>query len=433
MAIQEHVDIVRQGPGAIEQWQERNRGSRLDLSGADLREISLAGADLQDADLTRASLAGVDLANADLTRATLAGTTLSSAELFGATLTGAMLRDATLSRADLFGATLSRAVLIGADLGEANLNRAMIIGANLTGAAFGAANLNGATLTGSDLSTADFRNATLHGATLTGATMYGTNLTKADLSLADLSRANLTRAVFDETVLASATCAQTIWGDCDLSQGIDLDTVVHEGPSTIGVDTLIRTLRSTGGAYSREQSLFFERAGIPDDLLQQIVGLVEEEPHQFYSVAICHATEDAEFAKRLCEDLEHHGVNVWAHSTNALTARGSGVNTEPVSSIYDKLIVVCSKDALQSKPIALEITRAMQRESGLTKVEATDTQVLLPVALDDYVLSGWEHPRQADIIAKHIGDFTEPAGYQQTLEQLLGMLRAGTREPQLTV
>jgi hypothetical protein len=100
------------------------RGSRADLSHADLSGADLSGADLSradlsGADLSRADLSRADLIRADLSHAYLSGADLSHAYLSGADLSGAYLSGADLSRADLSGADLSGAVLSGADLSGA--------------------------------------------------------------------------------------------------------------------------------------------------------------------------------------------------------------------------------------------------------------------------------------------------------------------------
>ena len=56
-----HVDIVRLGKDAIDDWRRVNPGELLDLCGADLREANLRGANLYGADLRGADLIGANL------------------------------------------------------------------------------------------------------------------------------------------------------------------------------------------------------------------------------------------------------------------------------------------------------------------------------------------------------------------------------------
>src|SRR5262245_19605037 len=73
------------------------------------------------------------------------------------------------------------------------------------------------------------------------------DLSKADLREADLSGANLFEAVLHEAVLrgavlSEALCIKTIFGNVDLSEAKGLELIKHQGPSSVGVDTLVRSL-----------------------------------------------------------------------------------------------------------------------------------------------------------------------------------------------
>jgi len=134
---------------------------------------------------------------------------------------------------------------------------------DLRGADLSEANLGGANLSGADLREADLRKASLIEANLRGADLVLANLTGVHLSGADVSRAR-----FDFTVL----------GDNDLSQTKGLDTAVHEGPSTIGTDTIQRS----GGKIPE---VFLRGAGVPDNWIEYIGSLVGQ-PIRFYSCFI---------------------------------------------------------------------------------------------------------------------------------------------------
>lgn len=86
-------------------------GQRANLSGADLSEVNLRGADLRSADLSYAYLSGFDLSEANLRGADLHSADLSEADLSGAdlryaNLSGADLRYADLREADLYNCCL---------------------------------------------------------------------------------------------------------------------------------------------------------------------------------------------------------------------------------------------------------------------------------------------------------------------------------------
>ena len=101
---------------------------------------------------------------------------------------------------------------------------------------FAGAELHNANLSGADLTAADLRRAALIGA----------SLTDADLRSADLTKATLFTANVDGTSLRNAVVSEVISGYCVFAgvslDGIrGLDSIVHLGPSTIGIDTLERT------------------------------------------------------------------------------------------------------------------------------------------------------------------------------------------------
>lgn len=119
-----------------------SKGSRLDLTGANLGDAGLSGVDLSGADLR-----GANLRDADLTSADLSGANLSGANMSGAQLSGAKLMDAKLNSVNLLDANLVAAGLCGADLtpkplrGGNAARETILQGANLSGADLSGANL----------------------------------------------------------------------------------------------------------------------------------------------------------------------------------------------------------------------------------------------------------------------------------------------------
>jgi hypothetical protein len=103
------------------------------LTGADLRDANLRGAELENADLRDANLKYADLENADLKYANLRYADLECADLSGADLEGADLRYANLTCANLKSADLKGVNLRGADLENADLRDADLGGADLKG------------------------------------------------------------------------------------------------------------------------------------------------------------------------------------------------------------------------------------------------------------------------------------------------------------
>src|SRR6266568_1987328 len=238
MANQEHLDILKRGEEVWNQWRKEHTDIQPNLSRANLRGtifigVNLEGTDLRDAILFRASFL----------RANLAYITLSGASLYEADLKGATLSGASLSNANLADARLK----------EVNFWRANLSGANLSGA------------------------------NLSGANLSGANLNRANLSGADLSGANLCKA----------EVAWTLFTDMDLSKVEGLEAVQHYGPSSIGIDTIIRS-------QGKIPDIFLRNAGVPNSIIEIIPSLVGSlKPIDFYSCFISCSSKDQSFAERL--------------------------------------------------------------------------------------------------------------------------------------
>jgi uncharacterized protein YjbI with pentapeptide repeats len=186
--------------------------------------------------------------------------------------------------ANLVGSKLVRTHFsIESDLTGANLDRA-----DLTGASLFAVTLAKATLRGADLS-----GAYLHVANLSGADLREANLTFADLSFASLSGANLARA----------RTFRTTFGENDLSTVEGLETVVHKGPSSVGIDTIYRS-------KGKIPESFLRGCGVPDDFIAYAKSFGIN-PVEFYSCFISYSTRDQGFADRLYADLQSKGVRCW--------------------------------------------------------------------------------------------------------------------------
>jgi transposase len=124
--------------------------------------------DLRAADLRKVSLIGANLRGANLSRADLRGAALAAANLNGAYLLWAKLRGASLSMAHLE----EGAILVGADLRGANLNSARLIGADLRWAGLYRTNLRGAKLSQADVDVEELEKSILEGATMPNGQKY---------------------------------------------------------------------------------------------------------------------------------------------------------------------------------------------------------------------------------------------------------------------
>lgn len=182
------------------------------------------------------------------------------------------------------------------NLAGANLRAADLSGANLRRAWLNEADLDNAKLDYADLEDADLTNADLTSASLSGANLDGTDLTGAFLGHANLYWASFQTAVLEDTNFNKTSMLHTKFADTDLSRTLELETVKHSGPSTIGIDTLYKSRGKIPEAFLRG-------CGVPEDFITYAHSLVTN-PIEYYSSFISHSSRDKEFADRLHADLQ---------------------------------------------------------------------------------------------------------------------------------
>ena len=301
--------------------------------------------------------------------------------------------------------------LSGADLREADLREAWLTQADLSGADLIEADLREAWLNGADLSWAALRGADLRGADLSWAVLIEADLRGAYLSGADLSRANLR-----EADLREARVGWTTFGGVDLSMVKGLKTVVHESPSTIGIDTIYRSKGNIPEAFLRG-------AGVPDTFIEYIATLVGK-PIQFYSCFISYSSKDQTFAERLYDDLQSEGVRCWFAPEDMRIGDRIRPTIEQSIRSYDKLLIVLSQHSIDSDWVEKEVETAFEEE------RKRKTTILFPILLDSAVMET-DQAWAADIRrTRHIGDFThwkDHDAYQKAFERLLRDLKAEKR------
>ena len=367
MANPEHLAILKRGVEEWNKWLGENRGTAPDLSRAELPGASLGGVQL-----TGANLCGANLLNANFSKAQLRMVKLHEANLL----------NANFSEADLREAEFNWAIIRGASLREARLDEAVFTGARLSEADLGRANL-----------------------------FY------ADLSGADLSRANLGGAN-----LKAARAGATRFTALDLSTTMGLETVLHRGPSSVGIDTIYKS-------KGKIPEVFLRGCGVPDDMIayiRSIAGAV-----QFYSCFISYSTKDQEFADRLYADLQSKGVRCWFAPHDIHGGRKIHEQIDEAIRLHDKLLLILSESSMASKWVTIELRKALDREAKEGK------RVLFPVGLVNFeALKNWEKVDSAgndlaeEIRQYFIPDFSnwkDHDSYQKAFQRLVSDLKAESR------
>lgn len=387
MANPEHLDLLDEGAAKWNRWREQEPELVPDLTGAKLSMADLAGFDLRSCRLT----------GAILRRADLGSSLLCEADLTGADLSFAYLGQADLGRGLMAGAAINTEPgtllwLRVSDLSAATIVKADLSGAYLRGARLRHANLQKSRLESTFLFAADLRSAQLQEANLDGADLSVANLAGASLANSNLAAVNFWGARFKDTDLSSARLMCTILAQVDLSGIIGLDSVRHDGPSTIDIDTLIRT----GGALS---SSFLRACGLSDEFINKNRDLISRS-EQFYSCFISYSHVDRSFACRLYEQLQARGIRCWLDKKDMKPGERITDSVNEAIRRHDISILCCSEASLRSRWVKDEIRNAHELERELGR------DIIIPLNLDGYLLA-WQDGLAADLRSRLAADFTD--------------------------
>ena len=398
-----------------QQWLQSNgeKGKKAELKGADLSNFLLYEANLVKANLENCNLRESSLKWANLEQANLEGTILEDSELYEtkflkANLKKANLNNSVLDNADLRGADLENASLNNSTLEKTKLDHAKLVNANLIQTYLGHASLKAADLAGANLNKANLMSATLE----------GTDLREANLSEANLAVTYIRDSLLDNAEFGESQFIFTAILNCDLSNAKGLENIVHKGPSSIGIDTIFRSKGNIPVS-------FLSGCGVPHNFIDNILPLGKESVIDFYSCFISYSEKDEIFAKRLKHDLEANKIRCWIFPEDSEWGEDVYKNIDEAIKNYDKLIVICSENSLNSEPVIREVERALQKEKKLKVKHKETNRVLFPITIDNYIFKGWEHYLKLDLLRPTIGDFKKYKNndeYNKSLERLIEAL-----------
>ncbi|HEV7403578.1 MAG TPA: TIR domain-containing protein [Chthoniobacteraceae bacterium] len=245
---------------------------------------------------------------------------------------------------------------------------------------------------------------------LQGAEFYHVNIRQAKVSGAN----------FEGARIRDATIA-----DCNLSDAVGIEQIVHEGPSTIGMDTIFR---SHGGIPIS----FLRGCGVPESFITQVHSLIGAiDTMQFHSCFISYSHEDEDFATRLHRKMRDAHLRVWFAPEDIKSGQKLYEQIETAIHDHDKLLIVLSEASLQSEWVMTELRKARkaERQSGKRK--------LFPVRLVDFeTIREWEcfdadsgKDLAVELREYFIPDFSrwkEHDQFETSFARLLKDLKAGT-------
>jgi hypothetical protein len=291
-------------------------------------------------------------------------------------------------------------------------------GADLTGASLSRAWING------DLIAANFLETNFTGADLTGADFSSANLTRADMSSVRFNNTRLARATISNTTLTGATLSNSNFDDVDVREFCDAKRLKHLSPCSIDCHTVMKSYRHP------KLKQFITDCGVPEIFAEYMIDCARacDEPllrSLMRSTFISYGGPDEAFARKLYKTLRAHQVIVFFFPETATV--GERIDNEVFRRIqeHDRILLICSRFSLDRPGVINEIQETLDREArdgGAT--------YLLPIMLDDYVLTGWResYPELAERISRRIiADFRKAkrsrAAFDTAVERVLGALK----------
>lgn len=169
---------------------------------------------------------------------------------------------------------------------------------------------------------------------------------------------------------------------------------------------------------------------ILQDLQKRVLPRRVSEPisePDYFSVFISYSHVDATFARRLHHALTEHGVRTWLDEKQLLPGDDIYEGVERGIRDWDKILLCGSRSSLQSWWVDSEIDRAFQKERELFSKRKRKVNALVPLMLDDFMLSAWSSGKAQEVRSRIAADFRgweDQCKFDQRFDTLLVSLRA---------
>ena len=218
-----------------------------------------------------------------------------------------------------------------------------------------------------------------------------------------------------------------MFSNVDLSRTRGLGRVLHRGPSSIGLDTMLQSGGKIPGGFLRGCGY--------DPVIQQILtGNNKSKTDAFYewfsrsggplklqNCFISYSSKDKGFVHRLQKALNERGVDYWYAPEHGRWGEKLTAQIDRQISVRDRVLLVCSRESLHDSDwVQWEIERTLSEETKRRKT------MIFPIMLDGALLN-WEHPRATRIREVLAGDFrqaTRGPAFEVALERLMKGLQA---------
>lgn len=297
------------------------------------------------------------------------------------------------------------------DLSEANLSRCSFCGFDFTRSDFSGARLtqwsaidcdfSESRLASIDAQGSYWRNARMRGVQLSGdlvgTTMYvvdlgGASVKHCGMPLSELRFLRLSNTEFSPYLDRADVNSWTVIAS-DLSGIQGSGSVVHEYPSNIDFQTLQITAKALLNRSSgvEDLTLFLRGCGLPEEILNvfrswstsaYIAGEASKQTANFFSCFISYSHADQDFARRIHYELRQRGIQCWMDDDQVLPGDDIYDAVDNGIRLWDKVLLCCSENSLNSPWVDRELDKAFQKEEQLWRERGFKVLIIIPLNLD---------------------------------------------------
>jgi hypothetical protein len=276
------------------------------------------------------------------------------------------------------------------------------------------------------LNAADFSGGWLNLARLTGATINGANLYHAQLDQTRFGRVDFSGTIFCRTGVDLARIGPQVTLGCTTFSDLSLAPFCraktrHVASSFVDFASILRSIK--------EPNLprFLRDTGMPEVFVQYNIDCAKSlSPDMTFSLLqstfISNGCPDEAFARRLNKALKAAGVTTFFFTDDAVPGDELPAMMRRGVNEHDRVILVCSKASLKRPGLLNELKEALRREA-----RDSGRSYLIPVALDDFVFTGWKPQdkslNQSAVTDRVVADFRNPASFDASVAKLITALK----------
>ncbi len=165
--------------------------------------------------------------------------------------------------------------------------------------------------------------------------------------------------------------------------------------------------------------------GIPDSLVEYLPEFYNS-ALRIFPAFLSHSWADKEFVRKLYEALTDKGVTTWLDEKKMKP--GDNIHDSIAEGIkyYDKVILVCSENSLNSWWVEKELEKVYEKERTMQKERGKKFRLVIPIRIDDHIFNS-ESGLFDTLRNSIIGDFCkwrDESEFEKAMKELITALNS---------